>query len=72
MPGPGGRIEGGHVRAVQAQGSARRPEQAGGHVEQRGLAGAVRPDQAGDPADRSGQADVVDRDMPAVPDRDLG
>ena len=71
VPGPGGRVEARHVRAVQPQCPAGRPDQAGSRVEQRGLARAIGPDQPGDPADRGGQAHVSDRDMAAVPDCDM-
>ncbi len=45
-----------------------RPLEAGQHVDQRRLAGAVRPDQAEHLAGREGERHVVNRDQPAEAD----
>ena len=64
----GGVAPGGH--AVDGHRAARRRQEAGHHVQHRGLAGAVRAEQAGHPG-LQGHADVVDRDDVAVPAGDV-
>ena len=56
--------------AVEGDGAGGGRQEAGHHVDQRGLAGAVGAEQAGD-AGADGHRDVVDRDDVAVPAGDV-